>query len=281
MFRCGMIPVIIKPTRVTTHTATAIDCMFTNSLINTEIKSAIIKADISDHFPILFVAKVKVDVNIKTEQYILKRNITDQPIKKFKQKLRGVTWDDIKIFDSVNNSYDRFLQIFLSLYNECFPKIKIKLKPQKHFRPWITLGIRKSSKRKQKHIKTCLKQLNVNLKEYYYSQKILEYKNNAKKTSNIMKEVIGKTNKPGSRLPTKLVINKNDVTSEISIANQFNKFFTKISPELAEKIPTASRVFESFLNKIDTTMPADPVTVNELKEAFFPLKTNKAQVMTR
>ena len=96
-----------------------------------------------------------------------------------------------------------------------------------------------------------------------------------------MKEVIGKTNKPGSHLPTKLVINKNDVTSEISIANEINKFFTKISPELVEKIPTASRTFESFLNKIDTTMPADPVTINELKEAFFPLKANKAQVITR
>ena len=70
-----------------------------------------------------------------------------------------------------------------------------------------------------------------------------------------MKEVIGKRNKSGSRLPTKLV-NKNDVTSEIGIANEFNKFFTNIGPELAGKIPTASRTFESFLNKIDTTMPA-------------------------
>ena len=120
-----MVPIINKPTRVKRYTATAIDHMFANSIINTEIKSAIIKADISDHFPILFVAKVKVDFNIKTEQYILRRNISDQSIKKFKQKLRDVTWDDIEIFDSVNRSYDRFLQIFLSLYNECFPKIKI------------------------------------------------------------------------------------------------------------------------------------------------------------
>ena len=38
----------------------------------------------------------------------------------------------------------------------------------------------------------------------------------------------------------------------------------------------ASRTFESFLNKIDITMPADSITINELKEAFFfPLKTNK------
>ena len=113
-------------------------------------------------------------------------------------------------------------------------------------------------------------------KRNYYTQKILEYKNNAKKTWNIMKEVIGKTNKSGSRLPTKLVINKNDVTSEIGIANEFNKFFTNIGPELVEKIPAASTTFESFLNKIDTTMPADPVTINKLKENFFSLKTNKS-----
>ena len=85
-----------------------------------------------------------------------------------------------------------------------------------------------------------------------------------------MKEVIGKTNKSGSRLPTKLVINKSDVTSEIGIANEFNKLFTNIGPELAEKIPTASRTFESFLKKIDTTMPADPVTINEFKNKQKP-----------
>ena len=43
MFRCGMVPVINELTRVTRYTATAIDHMFTNSIINTEIKSAIIK----------------------------------------------------------------------------------------------------------------------------------------------------------------------------------------------------------------------------------------------
>ena len=38
---------------------------------------------------------------------------------------------------------------------------------------------------------------------------------------------------------------------------------------MARKIPTASRKFESFLNKIDTTMPANPITINELMEVFF------------
>ena len=72
-------------------------------------------------------------------------------------------------------------------------------------------------------------------KRNYYSQKILEYKNNAKKTWNITKEVIGKTNKTGSRLPTKLVINKNDVTSEIGIANEFNNFLQTLVQIWLEK----------------------------------------------
>ena len=94
MFRCGMVPAINKPTRVTRYTATAIDHIFTNSIINTKIKSAIRKADISDHFPIFFVAKVNVDVNI-----------CDQSIKKLRQKLRDIIWDDIKITDSVIHSF--------------------------------------------------------------------------------------------------------------------------------------------------------------------------------
>ena len=72
MFCCGMVLVINKPTRVTRYTATSINHMFKNSIINTEIKSAIIKADISDHFPILFVAEVNVDVKVSCYLQILK-----------------------------------------------------------------------------------------------------------------------------------------------------------------------------------------------------------------
>ena len=63
---------------------------------------------------------------------------------------------------------------------------------------------------------------------------------------------------------------KNDVASEVGIANEFNKFFANIGQELARKIPTATRTSASFLNKIDITMPADSITINELKESFFP-----------
>lgn len=52
--------------------------------------------------------------------------------------MHDVIWDDIKIFESVNHSFNGFLQNYISLHNECFPKIKTKLNSQKHFCPWIT-----------------------------------------------------------------------------------------------------------------------------------------------
>ena len=91
-----------------------------------------------------------------------------------------------------------------------------------------------------------------------------------------MKEVKGKTNKSGSRLITKLVINNNDVTSEVGIANEFYKFLTSISPELVRKISTASKTFASFSIKKDTAMPADSTTLNELKEALTKVQTRKS-----
>ena len=53
MFQYDMIPTINKPTRVTRHTATAIDHIITNTVISgTQHRSGIIKTDILDNFPI-------------------------------------------------------------------------------------------------------------------------------------------------------------------------------------------------------------------------------------
>ena len=116
---------------------------------NIDIKTVIVKTDISDDFPNIFATKNEIDAEI-TEQYISKRNILDTSIDKFKQKLRNIDWNNIKISRNVNDAYSKFFKIFLSLYNECFPKIKVKLKPQRQrqFNPWITKSIRKIFEKK-------------------------------------------------------------------------------------------------------------------------------------
>ena len=91
MFRFGMIPTINKPTRVARQTATVIDHVFTDTIMdNTEIKIAIVKTDISDYFPIIFATKTKIDANI-SEQYIFKRNISTNSIDSVTGSLSGLS----------------------------------------------------------------------------------------------------------------------------------------------------------------------------------------------
>ena len=52
MFTRGFIPLITKPTRITDHSATLIDHIYTNKT-DTNMTSGIITTDISDHFGML------------------------------------------------------------------------------------------------------------------------------------------------------------------------------------------------------------------------------------
>ena len=46
LFQYGMISIINKPTRITKHSATAIDNIFTNSVFNNSLETGIIQTDI-------------------------------------------------------------------------------------------------------------------------------------------------------------------------------------------------------------------------------------------
>ena len=77
-------------------------------------------------------------------------------------------------------------------------------------------------------------------------------------------------------LPRKIVTENKVVTYTEVIAKHFNTFFTEIGPRLAKKIETPAKTFETYLQKWNTIQPENPLTVNELKDAFFSLQTNKS-----
>ena len=82
-----MITTIHKPTRLTKKTATAIDGIITNSFVENTFKTAIIKSDVSDHFPIcIFIPST----NLFTKNdviYQYKITINDEKIESFLQNL--------------------------------------------------------------------------------------------------------------------------------------------------------------------------------------------------
>ena len=86
-----------------------------------------------------------------------------------------------------------------------------------------------------------------------------------------MKELIGKSGNDNSSFPQKIVIDKTEIFAETKTANEFNKFFINIRPKLTQKIPQPLKYFESYMNRVNSKMKNKPITVKELKEAFYSL----------
>ena len=74
-------------------------------------------------------ADYKIHITETKEHFIFRRNLCDITAGKFKFKLHTVSWNNITNSSDTNKAYDNFIEIFSSLYEEDFPKKKIKLKP--------------------------------------------------------------------------------------------------------------------------------------------------------
>ena len=100
-----------------------IDHIFINSVTTTKFKTAIIKSDISDHLPMFFVAEYNIHIKETKECFIFSRELSDISVGKFKYRLRTVNWNSVTNSSDTNETYDDFIEIFSSLYDE-FPTPK-------------------------------------------------------------------------------------------------------------------------------------------------------------
>ena len=148
----SFIPLILQPTRITCHSNTLIDNIFSN-VIDPNIISGNLTATISDHLP-QFSIIPNMFCNIPGN----KSNIYERCWSKFDREnfildYFSVEWEDLLKIDELNadKSTKRFLDKINMLLDTYAPlkrvkKYKLKLKSK----PWITLGLQKSISVKNK-----------------------------------------------------------------------------------------------------------------------------------
>ena len=190
-----------------------------------------IKTDISDHFAIFSLLKTNLELtNIK--KTIIKRDINQGSMRYFKTIFSSTDWDLLTQTSSTNDSYNIFLERFIKIYDQAFPERKIEIKKKNLPSPWISKGLRKSSKRKQrlyekffkkrsdknyetyKIYKNLFEKLKKQSKKLYFQNKLKQYENNIKNTWNVMKAVIGKSKICNDKFPKRLDINKEEITDK-------------------------------------------------------------------
>ena len=96
-------------------------------------------------------------------------------------------------------------------------------------------------------------------------------------TWSVIKEAIGKNSSRRQKFPKEINLESKFITSTESIAENFTKYFAEIGPNLANKISTPLANFDTYLNnKCNIFQPENALSINELKDAFYSLKTNKS-----
>ena len=294
LFAHNFVPVINKPTRISKHSASLIDHIVTNTFVNEALSLGIIKVDISDHFPVFLISEAKtVDIHAQPT-FKIKRTINPNTIAYFEEQLALIDWDIIHNINDPNEAYDKFLVEFLNCYEEAFPIYKVKIKPKTESSPWITKGILKSSKRKQKLYEKYLKNRTIlneqNYKDYkklfesiktrskknYYRKLIDTYKNDIKRTWDVIKEIIGCKKMKNSSFPKRILIDGLETFDQKVIAEKFNEYFVNVGPNLASKIPQTTGNYKDYLQEGFPILEEYPLSDKELEEAFKSLKLHKS-----
>lgn len=148
---------IFRPTRITSHSATLIDNIFSNNF-SLPFSSGILLTDISDHLPIFSILETNLP-HTKAVPYYYKRNNSRDNLHRFVDSLKLFNWTPILNTTDPNSAYALFQDNLNTLYNQHVPIVKVKTHKHQARKPWLTQGLIKSIRVKNKLYKTFLRNI--------------------------------------------------------------------------------------------------------------------------
>ena len=159
----------------------------------------------------------------------------------------------------LDNIFTKFINEFSFIVNtHALLKQMSKTKSNQKFKPWLTKGILKSIKTKNKRYGKCYKQNNSHLiskykqysnklttikrlaEEQYYTTQLLEHKSNISKQWAVINDLLGKTTNQNNAVHKMLKHDKQMTKNKHEISNMLNDYFVNIGPNLSAKINNQS-----------------------------------------
>ena len=297
----SFILLILQPTRITSHSNTFIDHMFSN-VIDPDIISGNLTATISDHLP-QFAITPNMFGNISGN----KSNIYERDWSKFDREnfildYFSVDLEDLLKIDELNadNSSKIYLDGINMLLDTYAPLKKIdKCKLKFKSKSWITLGLQKSisvinillTNFINKKDPTLKEEFHTNYKKYrnllstltkkskqaHYDKYFERNWNYIKNTWKGIKSLISlKT--IASSIPTVLSLDNGDtITNPYDIANTFHNYFDSIAQTTKKCIKYSHKHFSDYLsNETSSTIFLQPTDKEEIANIISSLNSNKA-----
>jgi len=165
LYSVNFYPLITKPTRVTTHSASLIDNILFNSC-DYKVSSGLLWCDVSDHLPVFQMIHSVFGTCITNNVHVKYRNFTLKNIGIFKLAISSIIWDEVMLLQDAIKAYDLFLTLFNYALESSLPLIAVKSKVARD-KPWFTGELRKLSRKKNRlYRKSVTKPTPHNLETY-------------------------------------------------------------------------------------------------------------------
>ena len=310
----GFVQLISRPTRITDHSASLIDHIYTNKLTKV-VRTSVVTHDLSDHLATL--VTVSLDANFdnvqwreservnKSEKYEY-RMFNEANNEKFQELIADEIWDISDELDA-QEQYDKFIDIYNKHYETAFPlntkrtrRKKERMDPKPWILPWLEeacdrknrlyllwtkfptianeLTYKKMKKFTEKHVTIA--------KNKYYVKYFDQYKSNSKKQWEMINSLLNRKRKKSGI--NKLIDSNGEIINTPSaIAENFNEYFANIASNLKIKISdrtassSSSGEFENFLtDPVTNTIYVRPVAPGEVSDIIQNFK-NKATLDTK
>ena len=294
LYENNMIPMITKPTQITTSSMTLIDNIIINFELSENTTSGIIEDNISDHLP-CFVTIRELNMTKKSRLEVTSRDVRPKQLKALKRKLsknpelllpqheKEVNAQFQEFHDTLLREIDRFLPIRTRTINQHAVRqeawvsagllISIK-KCKKLYRKHIRKRHNQKLYQKYKKYNNELKRVKRAAKKSHYENKCNEHKNNTKNLWKTINHVIRKTNNKTETVDS-LKIDKLEVFNGTEIANEFAKYFSTVGKNLASKMKCPNTNIATYLKQVKTNSQSiflAPVTSVELERIIKKLK---------
>ena len=256
---------IVLPTRIVDNAKPSLlDNIFANTIEHDPI-SGNLTNKISDHLPNFLILQ-QFDKDIKPIK-ITRRNYTKFKEDQFITDINNANIKSkIESSDDTNEKYDILHNHILSTINKHAPLKTLSNSESKNLlKPWITKGLLKSIKLKNKYYHKYIKNKdpfwytkykhyrdNINhlirtSKHQYYKNYFRTFRNSSKKVWSGIKSII--CNKKSTHPSINVQVVGEIITNQQTVANEFNNFFINVGPILSSNIPKTNKIFTDYLKQ--------------------------------
>ena len=294
------VPHITLPTRITSHSQTLIDNIYSNDPHFAEGVSGNFTFSISDHLA-QFLIMPRKDNRLPKKHNFQRRNLKNYDKAQLVADVIDINWPEVLSIErgDAQHSYEMFNKKMNEILDTHVPLKKLNKKELRlQAKPWITPGIVKSIKRRDKLLRKFITTKEINRKNELHTQyktlrnqivsiirksKKLHYQTyfteNAKdirKTWTGIKNIINiRTLTKGQ--PTSMLIDKNLITDPTKIAEGFNSYFSSIAEKLQQNLSFGDNNFMKYLNQpLNNNFLFKSADTNEIILIIVSLENSKA-----